>query len=192
MRTTRIAGIGAAIVGIPIVGIITYFSWVDAQMVYPKPENKSSFLRAYDPKPVVRPFMDPAESYGEGDGSGGGAGTKFVRNFAHFGEYFTMRADQKGSLMVAVNYDVSQRLLMNGARILNQSGSSSTEYHITYATGNTIGEVSIGPLVPAAAHRNMPLPVGFEDVTLNIKVSEQWFPKGIPPGVAHLLPESDS
>jgi len=140
---------------------------------------------------VVQPFTALEPSLSEGRELGGGAGTKFVTHSAGFDEYFTMRADQKDSLMAAVNLDVSQRLLGSGARILNQSGTPSTGSHFEYAIGNTIGSIAIQPISPGAVHRNMPLPDGFEDVTLDIALREQWFPKGIPPGVVRLLPDSD-
>ena len=191
MRTLRILGTGAAVLGLPIVGLVAYASWVQAHMVYPGPQNESAFLRAYDLKAVARPFMAPDPSLSEGRESGGGAGTKFVAHSAGFDEYFTMRADQKGLLIVAVNDDISQRLILSGARILNQSGTPSTGFQFEYATGNTIGSITIKPISPGAVQRNMPLPTGLEDVSLNIAIREQWFPKGIPPGVSQLLPDSD-
>ncbi len=191
MRTLRVVGIGVAVLGLPIVAVIAYGSWVNAHMIYPSPENESAFLRSYDSKAVVQPFM-ALEGYSEGRESGGGAGTKFVTHSAGFDEYFTMRTDQRGSLMVALNYDVSQRLFLSRVRILNESGTGSSGFHFQYATGNTIGDLSIRPLAPGAVHRNMPLAPGLEDVAVNIDVREQWFPKGIPPGVARLLPESES
>lgn len=190
MRTLRIVGIGAAVLGLPIVGLIAYANWVQAHMVYPSPQNESTFLRAYDPKAVVRPFF-ALEGYSESRESGGGAGTKFVTHSAGFGEHFTMRADQADSLMVAVNNDISQRLLLNGARILNQSWTPSIGFRYQYATGNSIGSLTVQPLSPGAIRRNMPLPSGLEDVSLNIDVREQWFPEGTPQGMAQLLPDSD-
>ncbi len=191
MRTLRVVAIGAAILGLPIVGLFAYGSWVNAHMMYPSLKNESAFLRAYDPKSVVRQFIYQHESYGEGDGSGGGAGTKFVMHDSHFDEHFTMRTDQKDPLMVAVGHDASQELTLNGAQILSQSGTPSTGFHFQYAIGNSIGSISIDPPAPGTVHRNMPLPDGFEDVSLNIDVREHWFPKGIPPETAQLSPETE-
>jgi len=187
----RILLVAAAVLGLPTVALIGYASWVNAHTHYPSPENESGFLRAYDSKAVVQPFIYREESLSEGRASGGGAGTKFVTHSAGFNEYFAMRADQADSLMVAVNHDVSTRLLLSGSRILSQSGTSSTGFRIEYATRNTIGAISIQPLAPGAVHRMMPLPDGLKDVSLNIDVREEWFPKGIPPGVVGLVPDSD-
>jgi hypothetical protein len=191
MRILRIVGIAAAVLALPILGLIAYAGWESAHMVYPSLENESAFLRAYDPKVVLMPFIYEMQGYTEPGGIGGGAGTKFVTHFAHFGEYFTIRADRKDSLMAAVNDNVTQRLRMSGARILNQSGTSSSGFHIDYESGKTIGSVAIQPLCPGAVHRNLPLPSGLEDVSLNLSVSEQWYPRGIPTGVHGSLSESD-
>lgn len=191
MRILRIVGIAAWIVAVPIVCLIAYASWETAHMVYPGLENKSGFLRTYDPKMAVMPFIYEMQGYSEPGGIGAEAGTKFVTHFAHFGNYFTIREDRKDPLMAAVNDDVLQRLLIDRARILDHSGAASTGFHFVYATGNTMGSVTIHPLSPEAVHRNMPLPNGLEDVSLNIEVREQWFPNGIPSQSARLLPDSD-
>jgi len=184
-------GIGAVVVALPIVGLISYASWESAHMVYPSLENESAFLRAYDPKVVLMPFIYEMQGYTEPGGIGGGAGTRFVTHSAHFGEYFAIRVERKDSLMAAVNENIAQRLLVSGAQILNESGTSSSGFRFDYKTRNTLGSVSIRPLSPGAVHRNMPLPDGLEDVSLDIEVREQWFVKGIPLGMDRLLPDSD-
>ena len=191
MRIPRIVGIAAAVLALPIVGVISYASWQSAHTVYPSLENESAFLRAYDPKVALMPFIYEMQGYTEPGGIGGGAGTRFVTHYAHFGEYFAIRVERKDSLMAAVNENVAQRLRVSGARILNESGTPSSGFHFDYETRNTLGSVAIQPLSPGAVHRNMPLPDGLEDVSLNIDIRERWFPKGIPPGVSRVLPDSD-
>lgn len=189
MRIRRVVGVVAVILGLPLAGLICHATWEKAHMVYPGLENESAFLRGYDSKAVVRPFMVPEDAGDALRGSGGGAGVKFVTHSARFNENFAMRADQKKALMEAVRDDISQRLLMSGAQIINQSGTPSTGFRFAYKTGKTIGSGSVRPLGPRAIRRNMPLPEGLEDVALSMEFSEQWFPKGIPPGVTGLLPE---
>src|ERR1700748_3616036 len=139
MRILRIVESAAWIVAVPIVCLIAYASWETAHTVYPSLENKSDFLRTYDPKMAVMPFIYELQGYSEPGGIGGEAGTKFVTHFAHFGDYFTISADRKNPLMIAVNDDVQQRLLINDARILERSGTAATGFHLLYASGKTMG-----------------------------------------------------
>ena len=183
MRIPLIVACGAAVFGLPIIGLGTYGEWVNAHLHYPGPDNESAFLRGYDPKAVVEQYMTPNEHLGESRGSGGGAGVKSVTHSARFGEYFTIQKSLKGSFILAVNRDISQRLVVNGAQILREDGSPSTGFHFDYKTGNTVGSIAILPLAPEPDNRSMPLPDLLEDVVLNIDVSETWFPKGIPLGV---------
>lgn len=180
MRILRIVAIGATVFGLAVAGILALDHWLRDQMYYPSAADESAFLRAYDSKRVVQPFMASHESFGEGRGSSQGAGRKSVTHDANFDEYFTMQTDREPALMTALRDDVSERLRHSGAQVINQYGSPSTGFHFDYRTANTIGSVSIHPLAQGKVQRNLPLEPGLEDVTLDIEIAEQWFPHGIP------------
>ena len=181
MKTLRIIALGAvSAITLAFIGLVIVAEWTKAHRQYPSRENESAFLRTYDSHTVIKPFVADGYTPNLGRGSGGGAGVKSVTHGASFGEYFTTRKDLKGSLMLAVSRDISQRLAVNSAQILRESGSPSTGFHFDYKTGNTVGSIEIRPLAPEPGHRNMPLPDQLEDVVLNIDVSETWFPKGAP------------
>ena len=154
-------------------------AWDRSHTYYPSPENKSAFLRTYSLKPVVLPFVDAAGGTGDLSGSGGGAGTISVEHTANFGEYFTMRSEQKAFLMQAVYNDLERQLRASGMQILSQYGGVSTGYRFRYRSGNSVGTVSLHALEPGRVQRNLPLAYGLEDVGVRVEIKEGWFPKGI-------------
>jgi hypothetical protein len=81
-------------------------------------------------------------------------------------------------LMNALRDDALQQLANNGAEVLSQSGDSSDGFHFDYKINHSIGSLIISPFaIHSHIRRNMPLPHGLEDVTVNIEQTEQWFPK---------------
>ena len=135
MRILRIVAIGATVFGLAVAGILALDHLLRDQMYYPSAADESAFLRAYDSKRVVQPFMASHESFGEGRGSSQGAGRKSVTHDANFDEYFTMQTDREPALMTALRDDVSERLRHSGAQVINQYGSPSTGFHFDYRTG---------------------------------------------------------
>lgn len=130
MRTLR--NLALAVTSV-IVILLLFDAISHANMHYPSPENESAFLRAYSLKPVVKPFIDPAWGFGEGDNSGGGAGMGSVTHTAGFDEHFTIRSERKGTLMMAVDHDMEQWLHMSGARILTR-----TAHPLLVSTSDTL------------------------------------------------------
>ena len=191
MRILRNAAIGTALV----IGLFLAFAaimnaWYRSHMYYPAPENESAFLRTYSLKRVVLSYIDPPGGTSEGYGSGGEAGMSSVKHTADFEEYFTLRSEQKGPLIEAVDCDLGQQLRTNGAKILSQNGDISTGFKFRYRSGNSLGSVTIHPVEPGKVQRNMPLAQGLEDVGVRVEIEEEWFPKAIPAEVARALPEA--
>jgi hypothetical protein len=180
MKARRILEGVIATVGLALTGLIAWNVWTVLSMHHPSTENESAFLRVYDPEPLVHKFRAPHESCSESRSLGGTAGTKSVRHNASFDESFPMRTECKNALIAALNDDVLQRLRHSGARILRSYGTPLSGIHFEYQTANTLGSVAIKPLRPGKVVRNKPLCPGLEDVVLDVVISEEWFPKGIP------------
>ena len=82
--------------------------------------------------------------------------------------------------MTALNNDVYQQLVANGAQILSQSGNPHDGFHFEYKIGNSMGYLTILPLAitsPLLVQRRAPLSEGMADVTVRIEQREMWFPK---------------
>lgn len=189
MRILRDVATGTAMAILVLLAFALFLNaWDRTHMHYPAPENESAFLRAYSLKPVVLPYVDPPGGTSDSSGSGGGAGTDRVEHKATFGEYFTMRSEQKGPLMQAVYNNLVLQVRTSGMQILSQSGDVSTGYKVRYRSGNSFGAVVIHPLEPGKVQRNMPLAHGLEDVGVTVDVKEEWFPKGVSAEVAQALP----
>lgn len=189
MRILRNAVLGTALVVVFVLCCASVANvWAGTHMYYPTPENETAFLREYSLEGVVKPFIAPAGQSGGSHGSGEGAGTDSVKRSARFDRDFSMRSEQRASLMTTVNFDLSQRLQASGARILSLNGAPSTGFRIKYLSGKTVGSAVIHPL-SGGVHRNIPLPDGIEDVTLSVEIDEEWLPKGIPLEVARAVPE---
>jgi hypothetical protein len=85
--------------------------------------------------------------------------------------------------MTALNNDVYQQLLLNGAQILSRSGDPRHGFHYDYKLGKSIGSLMISPLTtpsPSPLHRKYSLPNGTVDVRGHIEKREMWFPKERP------------
>jgi hypothetical protein len=190
MRTLRNFVLGATSVILLYVFLAVMANhWYQTRMHYPSPENASAFLRTYSLKKVVEPYIAPPGGSGDASGSGGGAGINSVKHNANFAEYFTIRSEQKLTLMETVDYDLARRLRASGAQSLSHNGLPSTGFQFRYRSGNSVGSVAIHPLAPGRVQRNLPLADGLEDVALTIDIEEEWFPSGIPAEVARRLPE---
>ena len=122
--------------------------------VYPSSENESPFLRSIRPK--GRFSLSSRIRVDQGRWRGGGAGRKFVTHSAGFDEYFTMRADQTGSLIVAVNDDVLQRLLLSGASISTSPAPPPLDFTLNTRPGTPSALLRSNPFLlarlPATRH----------------------------------------
>jgi hypothetical protein len=99
-----------------------------------------------------------------------------------------MRFDKWTPLMAALNNDVYQQLVLNGAQILNRSGDPHSGFQYDYKLGKSIGSLMIAPVStpsPSPIHRRYSLPNSTADVRVHIEEREMWFPTEPP------LPNAD-
>ena len=143
----------------------------------PSVEHESAFLRYYSPRPVIELFakQDPL---GIGDGTGSGAGWKFVTNERKIDPTFAIQTDMSTPLMTALSEDMAAQLTRAGARIISRSGDPASGFHFSYKDGTSVGNVTLLPLSDQArSSLNPPLAEGLKAVHANIVISEKWFPQ---------------
>jgi len=180
--------IGLSVLLLTICGVIAaQVIWDRAHTLYPTPETESAFLKNYTPLHVIDQFRCN-ESWSPLEQSGSGAGEKFVTRTGGFDLFFVMRSDKRLPLMTALDNDVYQQLVLNGAQILNRSGDPHSGFQYDYKIGKSIGSLMISPVAipsPSPIHSSYPLPDGTVDVRVQIEEREMWFPKAPP------LPNAD-
>ncbi len=102
------------------------------------------------------------------------SGTQSIEHNADFEPEFTIESSRKIELMTALRNDVLRRLAFSNAQVVGKREEVNGEFKYEYVSGTSIGTISFHPPVPAHVHRNMALPSGLEDITLQIDLKETW------------------
>jgi hypothetical protein len=148
--------------------------WVNAHRIAASPQNETALYQNYDPEPVIKKFRYEGESYGGGSGIGSGNGIKSIQHSREFMPRFTMQANRQSELMKALHEDVLGWLRATSTNVVASHEESNGGFTYKYASGNSVGSISVKPPNPAPVHRNMALPAGLEDVTVTIAMEETW------------------
>jgi hypothetical protein len=144
----------------------------------PSVEHESSFLRNYSPGPVIELFAFKQDPPSIGDGTGSGAGRKFVTNERTIDLMFAIQTDIRTPLMTALSEDIAAQLTRFGSTIISRSGDPAVGFHFSYKDGTSVGSVTLLPLSDRArSSLNPPLAEGVKEVRANIVISEKWFPE---------------
>jgi hypothetical protein len=109
----------------------------------------------------------------------GAAGKEFIPHGGGFDAFFVMLSDKWTPLMAALDDDMYQQLVLNGAQVLNRSGDTHSGFRYDYKLGKSLGSLIIAPLEvpsPSPMHRKYSLPNGEVDVRVHIEEQEMWFP----------------
>lgn len=155
--------------------------WEQAGLFYPASETASAFPKTYTPARVVRRFVEE-QGYSYADHTSAAAGHKSVSNQRGFEFYVVMRREKWLPLMDALTKDALRQLADTRADILSNSGDPRSGFHFAYRINQSIGSLSISPIVvtsPVVTHRNMALPADMQDVTVRVEEEEQWYPKKV-------------
>jgi hypothetical protein len=146
---------------------------------YPRPDRQSDFLQNYSPKSVMDSFVSKDSISSEfSAGNGSGAGRRFVPNEREFNGYFAIDTEKRLALMTALRDGLSLQLTQHRAVIVSRSGDAGSGFHFTYRLGQNVGSAAVLPVaINQRVRRNMPLPVGTQDIVAAVKVSEKWFPR---------------
>lgn len=175
--TTRLS---AVLVPTCLVGVIITVA-VISHLRYrysPSVEHESTFLRNYSPRPVIESFAFKKDALYMGDGTGSGAGSKFVTNERKIDSSFSVQSDMRTQLMNALSGDMVAQLARNGATIISRRGDPASGFHFVYKDATSVGSVTLLPLSDQARSSLIAtLADGVKDVRANIVISEKWFPQ---------------
>jgi hypothetical protein len=175
MKLVRVLGFGfGSLCLLALAALLVWAEWTNSHRIVPGPQNQSSFLKSYDPEQVIKTFRYPGEGSGGGHNSGASSGVGSVHHTAGFDPYFTIQSSRKPDLLTALNEDVLRRLALADARLVRKSVESDGGFRYEYASGNSVGSISVHPPSSGIVHRNMPLPAGLEDITVDIQLEETW------------------
>jgi hypothetical protein len=181
MKTLRMLGLVVLLLLLLTVGVFaTLQAWDEAHTLYPTPQTESSFLKTYTPVHVIEQFLSDQSWARLGPSWSGEAGKKFVVHDGGFDGFFIMRPEKRTLLMAALDDDMHQQLVLNGAQILSRSGDFRSGFHYDYKLGTSIGTLTIAPIaIPSHpnVHRQQALPQGTVEMTVHIEEREMWFPK---------------
>lgn len=144
---------------------------------FPSPDKESTFLRSYAPKQVIDGFASKEFGGQREEGMSSAAGRNFVTNDRTIVPMFAIESDQTVAMMLALKDDMSKQLRVSKAEILSESGDPQSGFRFSYRLGRNVGTATIPPVVTRnSANRGASLPDGMQDVAINIKISEKWFP----------------
>jgi hypothetical protein len=153
---------------------IGWYRWVNAHRTAAGPENETALFQSYDPEPVIKKFRYKGEGHDGGHGYGASQGIKSIRHNQDFTQRFTMQADQQSELMKALHQDVLGWLRATRTKVVSSQEESNGGFTYRYASGNSVGSISVKAPCPAPVNRHMALPAGLEDVTVTIALEETW------------------
>ena len=148
--------------------------WENTHRIVPGPQNKSSFLQTYDPEGVITRFRYKGQNFSQSRSVGAAPDTRSIKHTADFDPEFTIESSRKAGLMTALKEDVMRRLALTDTKVVGKSEGADGGFEYEYVSGQSAGSISAHPPTPANVQRNMPLPNGIEDVTLEIDLKETW------------------
>ena len=151
-------------------------AWEQSHRVKDTPETKSAFLKNYNPKNAVEPFLC-GQYLSLGGGGGVGADTKSIQHTADFMVAFSMVPDKKLALMTALNEDVNNQLIHNGAQILSRTGDLASGFHYAYRLGKATRTVMIPPVRLMGPTGLLDRQAGRVGIDARVELNETWFPK---------------
>jgi hypothetical protein len=157
-----------------LAALFIWAEWTNSHRVVPGPQNQSSFLKSYDPEEVIKTFRYPGEGFGSRHNSGASSGVDSVHHTARFDPDFTIQSSRKPELLTALNEDLLRRLALTDASLLRKSVERDGGFRYEYASGNSVGSISVHPPSQGIVRRNTPLPATLEDITVDIQLEETW------------------
>lgn len=175
MKVVRAIVLGSAgLCLLVFAALVIQGQWAISHRIVPGPENQSAFLKSYNPEEVIQKFRYPGESFADGEPSGAGSDTTHVYHNAGYDGVFTIESSRKLELMAALNEDVLRQLALTDMRVVGKSMETDGGFRYDYASGNSVGSISVRPLAQANVHRSRALPAAVEDVAWEIKLDETW------------------
>jgi hypothetical protein len=158
---------------LPFAALVIQAQWEISHRIVPGPQNRSTFLKGYNPEEVIKKFRYP-ESFGSGHSSGAGSDTVSVHHNSGFDGEFAIESSRKLELMAALNEDVLRQLALTDTRVVGKSVEPEGGIRYEYVSGNSVGSISVHPPKPAGFHRNAAMPTTVEYVSWEIKLDETW------------------
>lgn len=144
---------------------------------FPSPDKQSKFFQSYAAQQVVDSFASRQYGGQREEGTSAGAGQNSVTNDRAIVPMFTIQHEKTVALMLALRDDMSAQLTRSKAVILSESGDPQSGFRFTYQLGRDVGSATIAPIATRNwANRSASLPQGMQDVAIDIKISEKWFP----------------
>ena len=115
-------------------------------MVYPTPENQSSFYKTYDPYPVLKPFVSIHHVSRGGESSGGSAGRKAAKLHREITKVFALQGADCRTLMTLLSEDISSQLDRSGVQVTKMTGTEADGVQFRYMDKNGKGTVALKPV----------------------------------------------
>jgi hypothetical protein len=173
----------AAATTIALVAAVTVAVQNSSRVVLSTAETESAFFRNFTPADVVKRLS--CQSGNSLSGSSAGAAIGHATHEKDFDQYFAIETSDWVLVMTSLQDDISSRLLLSHAQILDETGEPVEGFRVHYKSGKSLGVISVEPLqtVDAGTHVLAAGGVckGGVAVRLRLSVKENWYKK-VPAG----------
>lgn len=147
--------------------------------VSPTAETESAFFRNFTPAGVIKRLSCQSGNILSRSSAGGSIG--YATHEKDFDQYFAIEASDWILVMKSLQDDISSRLLLSHAQILDETGDLGEGFRVHYKSGKSLGVISVEPLrtVDAATHVLAAGGAckGGVAVRLHLSVQENWYKK---------------
>jgi hypothetical protein len=144
-------------------------------IVYPAPENQSSFIKSYSPADVIAPFsLEGSQLSGPG-GSTAGRGCAFHEK--EFQAWLVIASRKEPAVMAAVRQDLKSKLGGEGAHIVSDSGNAREGFRLSYSAGKSRGSGVVDSLmtVDPETVTGPGARAGEVGIKLRLQIKEIWY-----------------